>query len=345
MVAAAPAMGISAGWIRDRGFDLRFIAGSAGLAVVSGVLVLAEPRIFRLVLALDLWLVGQPHVAATFTRLCFDRTSFREHRFLLLGLPWLVLAATAALFFGLGAWSLMSVYLYWQWFHYTRQSHGVAKIYARRCGQPLPGDAGLERIAFAAIPVWGILHRSQQSPATFLGAPLRTLPVPDLAVQAAAAVAIATLAAWLTTRAVAAWRGELPLAHTLYLLSHHAIFFTGYVAIDDITHGWLVVNVWHNLQYVLFVWLFQMRRFDGGISASAPVLSRLAQPGRGLRFFATCLAVATLAYALIQLSVGRLACALVVYQTINFHHYVVDGLIWKVRSPRLRATLGLAEAR
>jgi hypothetical protein len=345
MVAAAASVGLSAGWIRDRHFDLRFIAGSAALALVSGALVLAEPQIFRLVLALDLWIIGRPHVAATFTRLCFDRASFREHRFLLLGLPLLVLAATAALFFGLGAWSLISLYLYWQWFHYARQSHGVAKVYARRCGQALPGNEQLERIAFAALPIWGILHRSQQAPGTFLGSELRTLPVPELAVQVAAAVAIATLAAWLATRAVAAWRGELPLAHTLYVLSHHAIFFTGYVAIDDITHGWLVVNVWHNLQYLLFVWLFQTRRFEGGVASAAPLLSRLAQPGRGLHFFAACLAAATLGYALVNLSVGGLACALVVYQTINFHHYVVDGLIWKVRSPRLRATLGLAGAR
>jgi hypothetical protein len=297
------------------------------------------------VLALDLWLVGYPHVAATATRLCFERASFRENRFLVLGLPPLVLAATAALHFGLGAWSLASLYLYWQWFHYTRQSFGVAKIYARRSELPLPGDPRLERLAFAALPVWGILHRSQQAPATFIGAPLRTLPVPELAVQAAGAVAIAALAAWIATRAAAAWRGRLPLAHTLYVASHHAVFCAAYLAIDDPTHGWLVANLWHNLQYVLFVWLFQAKRFQAGIDPSAPLLSRLAQPGEGMLFFGACLALSTLVYGLIQLALGGLATALVVYQAINFHHYLVDGLIWKVRSPRLRATLGLAGAR
>ena len=34
--------------------------------------------------------------------------------------------------------------------------------------------------------------------------------------------------------------------------------------------------------------------------------------------------------------------SVVVYQTINFHHYVVDGLIWKVRKPKLQKTLALA---
>jgi hypothetical protein len=344
MVAAAPALAVPAGWIRDRAFDIRFIAGVAALALASGTVVVAVPRLFPLVLALDLWLAGYPHVVATFTRLCFDRASFRERRFLVLGLPPLVLAATATLFFAAGAWSLASLYLYWQWFHYVRQSHGVAKIYQRRSGMPLPGDERLERAAFWALPLLGILHRSHQAPARFLGVELRVVPVPELAVTLAAAGALVLLACWLAARATAAWRGQLPLAHTLYVLSHHAVFFTAYVAIDDPTHGWLVANVWHNLQYLAFVWLYNERRFRAGVDATAPLLSRLSQPGNASLWFAACLALATSVYLAIQSAVGTLALALVVYQTINFHHYLVDGVIWKVRSPRLRSTLGIQEA-
>jgi hypothetical protein len=32
----------------------------------------------------------------------------------------------------------------------------------------------------------------------------------------------------------------------------------------------------------------------------------------------------------------------VVYQGINFHHYVVDAVIWKVRKKSLRENLGIA---
>jgi hypothetical protein len=345
MAAAAPALAVPAGWIRDRAFDVRFVAGVAGLALASGALVVAEPRLFPLVLALDLWLAGYPHVVATFTRLCFDRASFAERRFLVLGLPPLVLAATAGLFLAVGPWSLVSLYLYWQWFHYVRQSHGVAKIYQRCAGAPLPGDERLERAAFWALPLLGILYRSHQAPATFLGAELRVVPVPELAVSAAAAVSVALLGGWVATRAAAAWRGELPLAHTLYVLSHHAVFFTAYVAIDDPTHGWLVANVWHNVQYLVFVRLFNERRFRSGVDPAAPLLSRLSQPGNASLWFGVCVALSTGVYLAIQGAVGTLAAALVVYQTINFHHYLVDGVIWKVRSPRLRSALGIQEAR
>jgi hypothetical protein len=33
---------------------------------------------------------------------------------------------------------------------------------------------------------------------------------------------------------------------------------------------------------------------------------------------------------------------LVLYMTVNFHHYIVDGVIWKVRRKPLQQTLGIA---
>jgi len=35
--------------------------------------------------------------------------------------------------------------------------------------------------------------------------------------------------------------------------------------------------------------------------------------------------------------------ALIVYQTINFHHYIVDSMIWKLRRKPLQETLGVAK--
>ncbi len=91
-----------AGWLRSRGFDLWFILGVATIALLSGLLVVAKPALFGPVLFLDLWLLGYHHVVSTYTRLCFDRTSFLSHRFLILGLPPIVLAATVALAVGIG---------------------------------------------------------------------------------------------------------------------------------------------------------------------------------------------------------------------------------------------------
>lgn len=351
MAIALQTMVQPAGWLRSRSFDLWFIVGIAAIALLSGAVVVARPALFGLVLFLDLWLLGYHHVVSTYTRLCFDRDSFISHRFLLVGLPPMVLAATVGLAVGIGPWTLATIYFYWQWFHYTRQSWGISQGYRRKAGALVTEGERLSKLTFYLLPLWGILHRSHQAPATFLGLELKTLPVPGLLVDVVGAAALLTLAWWLAGRAAAWWRGQLPLAHTLFMLSHFAIFYVGYILIDPVDHGWLVLNVWHNAQYVAFVWLFNTNRFKTGVDPKARFLSMISQPDRKALYFATCFAISTLLYVAIWLSIDTvkghfetllLPLALIVYQTINFHHYIVDALIWKLRRKPIQQTLGVA---
>ena len=130
------------------------------------------------------------------------------------------------------------------------------------------------------------------------------------------------------------------------MVSHFVIFFVGYRLIDDITFGWLVINVWHNAQYILFVWLFNANRFADGVDARSPLLSRISQPGRILRYLAVCFGISTLVYFVIDMItleqvIAGLPLTIIVYQAINFHHYIVDSRIWKVRKKPIRQTLKL----
>ena len=340
----------SAGWLRSRSFDLWFILGIAAIALLSGAIVVARPSLFGLVLFLDLWLLGYHHVVATYTRLCFDRNSFISHRFLVVWLPPIVLAATIALAVGIGPWVLATIYLYWQWFHYTRQSWGISQGYRRKSSGLVTEGERLSKLIFYLLPLWGILHRSHQAPGEFLGLELRTLPVPGLLVDLVGAAALVALAWWLAGRLVAWWRGQLPRAHTLFVLSHFAVFYVGYILIEAIDHGWLVLNVWHNAQYVAFVWLFNTNRFKDGIDPKARFLSMISQPDRKVIYFTTCFAISTALYLAIWLGIDTakghfeamlLPLALIVYQTINFHHYIVDALIWKMRRKPIQTTLGM----
>ena len=62
------------------------------------------------------------------------------------------------------------------------------------------------------------------------------------------------------------------------------------------------------------------------------------------------MAISTLLYKLIEPSlVALIALAglpampvIVIYMTVNFHHYIVDGVIWKLRRKPLQQTLGIA---
>ena len=80
------------------------------------------------------------------------------------------------------------------------------------------------------------------------------------------------------------------LPGTLYMCSHIKIFGFGYLQIDDINHGWLVLNVWHYAQYILTVWLFNNNRFKDGIHPKHRFLSYLSQqlsPTRRSTFITT----------------------------------------------------------
>lgn len=338
--------GPQAGWLRGPTFDGTFILGTLTLAVASGIVVLLNPSLFPIVLLIDIWFLGYHHVISTYTRLCFDKQSFQEHKFLILYLPFIVLAAVVALAHGVGIWTLTTIYLYWQWFHYTRQSWGVGQVYRGKEKHLITEDERLLKAVFYLLPLWGILYRSWQSPDTFLFVEVWTFPVPRLAVDIAGVIAIATVVIWAFGRIRMHRANALPIAHTLYTISHLAVFGIGYLLIEDITIGWLIINIWHNSQYVLFVWIFNTKRFQDGEREDAKMLSKLSQVKNWPYYFGFCMLLTVLLYAGITAAEGWLALVglaplIIVYQTINFHHYIVDSMIWKVRKPKMKQTLGI----
>ena len=336
------------GMLRNRSFDLLFVGGLAAIGLAAGGAAAIVPALFLPLLIVDLWLFGYHHVIATFTRLAFDQASRQQHRFLIFYLPPIVLAAVAGAAIGIGAWVVASTYLYWQWWHYTRQSYGIHQIYRKKDGPRTFGSPKLALGLIYIVPLWGVAHRSHQGATEFLSLDLKVLPVPAEAVTVLGVLSIALIGAWLVQQAQA-WRaGRLAGWHSLYLASHVAIFVVGYVLIGDIDHGWLAINVWHNAQYILIVWMVNQNRFSDGVDPRARFLSTLSQPAHVVRYFVVNLAITTAVYGVLTsvLAVAPetgLPLAIVAYQTINFHHYVVDSFIWKVRAPRFRRELDIDE--
>lgn len=326
----------SADWLRDARFDLSLIVGVLALALVLGGVACVSPALFGVVIALDIWLLAYPHVASTFTRIAFDREGVRAHRFLLFGLPLLVFAATSGAFVLGGAVVLNTIYFHWQSWHYTRQSYGIARAYHRSAGVDPAGDRLSDLVVFA-FPLWGLLHRAHQEPPRFYAAPLWTPPVPQALVVLAGVLALGALAVW-TARHLRALRAGRPRSsgHALFVLSHVLITLVSYVAIADITAGWLFLNIWHNAQYLLFVWAMNARRFQRGVDPRRPFLSRLCQPEHAVRYALVCLGLSAVFYFMLGQATGRvswelLPLALVCHQTVNFHHYIVDAVIWRSR--------------
>lgn len=333
-------------WLRSPRFDIVFILGIFCLALVTGAIVLAAPEIFMPVLILDLWFLGYHHVIATYTRLCFDIESFRQRGFLVYGFLPAVAVLTLLVAWQIGLWVIVSIYFYWQWWHYTRQSWGISRAYRGKDREQFYEDGWLDQTIFYALPVVGILYRSYQATPTFIGLDLWYIPTPGWVIQIAAAVAGILLAVWVLRRIMAAIEGRLAVLHTLYMLTHFIIFAVGYIVVPDITFGWLIINIWHNAQYILFVWMYNARRFNHGVDSKARFLSYISQPNRIWLYMLTCVTITGVIYwgilrTLDWLFFAGISATIVLYQIANFHHYVVDSMIWKVRKPEIRQNLGL----
>src|SRR5689334_8750132 len=124
MVASSVAINTrQMGWLRGLSFDAIYILGILAAALVSGWFVITNPGLFPAIFVLNAWLLGYHHVVSTFTRITFDKESLGEHRFLVVWLPLIMLAGVVVAWAIFGSWVLTTTYLYWQWWHYTRQSY------------------------------------------------------------------------------------------------------------------------------------------------------------------------------------------------------------------------------
>jgi len=335
--------GVTAAWLKDPAFDLSFIIGIALLAsVMSGVTVL-WPDLFLPMLTAHTWLFGYEHLVATYTKLLGRPEDRARHRRLIWYVPPLVLLGLYAVGRAYGLAGVYVLYFFGQFFHTVRQSWGLAQQYRQRAGG-LPWDSpGLSEVTMWSVPVWGLLNRCAQQPNEFLFLPFWLPHVPSVSVPIAGFLSCVLWLYWTYTRVVAYRRGQLALGHTLYMISHLLIYLGGYILIAHLCSGWLLVNVWHNVQYIAFVWMYNRRRFASGIAPGARSLSWLSQPGylRAALYFLGSVAVATPIYYLLPelgisldelLKVTVVPTAITVGLALTFHHYIVDGIIWKRRN-------------
>lgn len=343
-------MGIAlrSNYLRNPYFDYSFILGLPAIAIISASVVVLNPQLFGLVLILDLWLLGYHHVISTYARLASDWKSFSEHKELLLYLPIGIIAAVAVTIHFFGVWVITTLYLHWQWFHYTRQSEGIAKSLCMKTKSDHGSKAQLNRLVFYLVPISSFLIMSSRGHETFLYAPVWVMPIPAELALLLGYFTLMLFVYWLFVQLKALYKSEIQFTYFAYLVSHHLIYLVAYVLITDITFGWLAINIWHNAQYILFVWHFNSSRHKAGFDKTKPIISYISQPHRWLIYFLSCVLATFIFYQSVGQIVSWLSpysvlpLAVIAYQTINFHHYVVDSVIWKLRKKSIQANLGIS---
>lgn len=335
----------STGLFPTKAGDFLFILALPIIAILSGIFVSHNADYFLLVLMLDLWLLGYHHVISTFTRIGFDAKSAKENWLLLLPLPVVVFSSVFTIYQLGGAIVLGSVYLYWQWYHYSRQSEGIAKSYGFKCTDKSFSRNRSNRALFYLVPLTSFIYMISSGPTEFLGIPIFTVVFQESFRWLLLITSYAGALAWLFNGTKALSRKQISAWYFIYMLTHFTIYLVSYTLITEINYSWLTINIWHNAQYIGFVWLFNRKRYASGFVQQHPIISFISQPNRIFIYMGSCLILSLAVYWLIDKAIylsgvgNEIALVFIVYSAINFHHYIVDSQIWKLRKPQIQKAI------
>lgn len=319
-------------------FDNFFIFGTFTLASVLGILASISHTTLMMVVFLDIWLFANPHVIATYTRIASNTNQIKRNWFLIFILPILIFFGVTFTVLAYEISGLFTLYLIAQTYHVSRQSFGIARAYRRIDSHILRSDR-LSEILIYIFPLWGLLNWCAQSPDTFLSYPIKLPVIPLMIVHIFGVMTIVLSIFWVIKLCIFGIRRM----HDWFVISHLCIFCLAYLWISDITLGWLIINIWHNIQYLLFVWLKNNKQkvHFHNVSSELPnpngSNTDFISPWKNARnYLVLCLSCGAVLYELLNVAGSQLLwlglpAVLIMHFTINFHHYLVDGVIWKCR--------------
>ncbi len=152
------------------------------------------------------------------------------------------------------------------------------------------------------------------------------------------AIAAVYLFVWLQgSRGRAAYEWLRPA----YLLLNFVGFAMPFMVIRDGNAAFAAAALWHAVQYIAIVWLFNGRRYAGGVDPTARLVSWVSQRGRALAYMGLIAACAAVVYMIafgVSFFVHRPFedIALTFWTGFTLGHYYLDGTIWKSRKYDLR---------
>lgn len=327
----------SRGFVVGRTFlrpSIDYLVIGGGLSLIATAIVLASGGSLGAGLApFAPWLLlglNLTHFAASTVRLYTKPDAFRQFRFLTCVFPLVTLAvlAVAIRYADLLGAHLMNLYLTWSPYHYAAQAYGLAVMYCYRTGLSLGGrDRTLLRLACLTPFVYAFFKGPGAGiewfvPSAILLAPTVSLVRQGLvsALGAAALVLPFVLALRFSLRGPA-----MPLISLLVILSN-AVWWT--VLLYEQAFAW--ATVFHGLQYLAITTIFHVRE------RSALPDNRHGPLRHAMTFYLFSLGLAYLLfnawpYAFVAAGFGVAESTLLVVATVNIHHFIVDGYIWRLR--------------
>ncbi len=359
MVSDRPSSAAGSPFIVSPAFDAFFFFASVTTVLMAWVAASAFHVNSYLILATVAVVSNGPHLVSTWTRVYMDKREWRSRPVHALVVPLLIAAGIVALIATLGSRGnriLNTVLLYWAVWHFVAQNWGLLRIYQRRSGEDDASFAlRLERPMMFAFVAWCLLHRLQTGPRRLFGTelyyPKIPLPVVDLLLYASIVMALAWLVLRLRERS-APWAKSAWIRGAFIGCAGVGFYVPFLVITTGDTTAFAAAACWHGLQYIGIVRYYHRNAWRGGVHPDARVISWISQPGWGRRLLYVALLLALAGSGYVVIYGGSLLTegtswtiyrwGTVVWLTLTFSHYWLDGVIWKLsRDPRTAERLAV----
>ena len=279
-----------------------------------------------------------------------DRSLFRRFRLRFTLVPALLLATTLPLLFTELRQGMMVILVLWGFWHGLMQVYGFARIYDAKIANHHPRTARLDWLLCLSWFGVGLINsdgRVYQMLEAFYqagGATLDPVWIDGFRNLWNAVTALVTLT-YIVHLSQGASRGQSP--NPLKLLTM-AISF-GYwwyamVEVDSILFGIALFELFHDVQYLAIVWVFNLKRVDRdpNVGSFSRFLFRRSGPMLGL-YVGLIVGYGFLGNLQAQIAFPPIQNVLIgLVWTSTLLHFYFDGFIWKVREKGTRAGLGIS---
>lgn len=289
------------------------------------------------------WIINWPHFSATNYRLYHSKATMAQYPFTALLVPLLVVAATCASFANPTSVApiFVKLFLIWSPYHFSGQSVGISMIYARRAGFQV---GKLERLALAGFIYGTYVYITARGEAgkgdytyynvtvPFLGIPEWVPRYVEYGMYACGALFLLLVIRWCVVS-----RRILPPIVLLPALAQFIWFVPG----GTIGTFNEFVPMFHSLQYLLIAWSMQLKeRVD--VTGSAP--TRWFAFGESARWFVINVAGGAILFYILPEVTAKAGWSTqftypVILSAVQIHHFFVDGVIWKLKNPKVSSPL------
>lgn len=334
-------------WLLGRGRDLALIVATPLLILPA--MMLARSRWADASIVLFIAAFGQlGHNLPGMMRAYGDRALFERYKTRFIVAP-IVLVAVCVLAVVYHLHGLILVTAVWAIWHALMQTHGFARIYDAKAKS---FDAPTRWLDFAMTFTWfgGAIILCDQ-PMTLLlthfynsGGP--TIPAGALSVvRTVWVVAMSGATVLFLANALRCWwrEGRFSGVKHLLLAISIAFYWYAYSGVQNILVGAAMFDLFHDIQYLTIVWVFNRKRAESDAGAGAFTRFVFGRSGALIGvYLGLIMAFGSLRYVEEYLTAGVLRDLLTgVIATMGLLHYYYDGFIWKVRDGQVRKTLGL----